>query len=125
MEEHQGFWYLVGLVAVCFFFSSRRRHTRFDCDWSSDVCSSDLVGGSQHLGTVGGEDLGVQVLAGAQHRQAGDAEIGRASCRGRGEISVVAVSLKKKKKNDGVCTDKQQTSIMQMRIYKSDDHGGD
>src|SRR2546427_3013835 len=32
-------------VCVCFFFfffSSRRRHTRFDCDWSSDVCSSDL-----------------------------------------------------------------------------------
>src|SRR5256886_8848056 len=27
---------------ICFFFSSRRRHTRFDCDWSSDVCSSDL-----------------------------------------------------------------------------------
>src|SRR2546430_10617213 len=25
-----------------FFFSSRRRHTRFDCDWSSDVSSSDL-----------------------------------------------------------------------------------
>src|SRR2546430_11517187 len=25
------------------FFSSRRRHTRFDCDWSSDVCSSDLI----------------------------------------------------------------------------------
>src|SRR5256886_2639620 len=25
-----------------FFLSSRRRHTRFDCDWSSDVCSSDL-----------------------------------------------------------------------------------
>src|SRR5260370_557160 len=24
-----------------FFFSSRRRHTRFKCDWSSDVCSSD------------------------------------------------------------------------------------
>src|SRR5256886_9745405 len=24
------------------FFSSRRRHTRLDCDWSSDVCSSDL-----------------------------------------------------------------------------------
>src|SRR5256886_14421256 len=32
------------LVRLClfFFFSSRRRHTRFDCDWSSDVCSSDL-----------------------------------------------------------------------------------
>src|SRR2546430_3616087 len=29
---------------VFFFFSSRRRHTRFDCDWSSDVCSSDLPG---------------------------------------------------------------------------------
>src|SRR2546427_9218862 len=29
-------------VLVFFFFSSRRRHTRFDCDWSSDVCSSDL-----------------------------------------------------------------------------------
>src|SRR2546427_2746071 len=29
-----------------FFFSSRRRHTRFDCDWSSDVCSSDLDGAS-------------------------------------------------------------------------------
>src|SRR5256886_8706081 len=27
---------------AAFFFSSRRRHTRFDCDWSSDVCSSDL-----------------------------------------------------------------------------------
>src|SRR2546430_211143 len=26
---------------IKFFFSSRRRHTRFDCDWSSDVCSSD------------------------------------------------------------------------------------
>src|SRR2546421_2059335 len=28
----------------CFFFSSRRRHTRSDRDWSSDVCSSDLEG---------------------------------------------------------------------------------
>src|SRR5205085_4748960 len=26
-----------------FFFSSIRRHTGFDCDWSSDVCSSDLT----------------------------------------------------------------------------------
>src|SRR2546430_12400647 len=32
--------YVVGYYI--FFFSSRRRHTRFDCDWSSDVCSSDL-----------------------------------------------------------------------------------
>src|SRR2546430_177861 len=42
------FW-MVGMMVVTipsrtvrlFFFSSRRRHTRFDCDWSSDVCSSD------------------------------------------------------------------------------------
>src|SRR2546430_9854448 len=34
----------VGCIrVVMFFFSSRRRHTRFDCDWSSDVCSSDLL----------------------------------------------------------------------------------
>src|SRR2546430_13556356 len=30
-------------LSCFFFFSSRRRHTRFDCDWSSDVCSSDLA----------------------------------------------------------------------------------
>src|SRR6266480_4581314 len=32
-------------VASLFFFSSRRRHTRLTCDWSSDVCSSDLPRG--------------------------------------------------------------------------------
>src|SRR5256886_8848026 len=32
-----------GVVLCVLFFSSRRRHTRFDCDWSSDVCSSDLL----------------------------------------------------------------------------------
>src|SRR5204862_4070309 len=31
------------LYFVCFFFSSRRRHTRSLRDWSSDVCSSDLA----------------------------------------------------------------------------------
>src|SRR5260370_40729689 len=30
-------------MCVFFFFSSRRRHTIFKCDWSSDVCSSDLL----------------------------------------------------------------------------------
>src|SRR5260370_7958347 len=34
-----------------FFFSSRRRHTRFKCDWSSDVCSSDLTA-DDHVLTV-------------------------------------------------------------------------
>src|SRR5882762_7405548 len=33
-------------MSVVFFFSSRRRHTRFKCDWSSDVCSSDLPSNS-------------------------------------------------------------------------------
>src|SRR5260370_15266266 len=33
-----------------FFFSSRRRHTRFKCDWSSDVCSSDLEEGTVSTG---------------------------------------------------------------------------
>src|SRR5256885_8195845 len=32
----------VTLLQLCFFFSSRRRHTRLQGDWSSDVCSSDL-----------------------------------------------------------------------------------
>src|SRR5256886_8640243 len=35
-----------------FFFSSRRRHTRFDCDWSSDVCSSDLQVFRRRFGEV-------------------------------------------------------------------------
>src|SRR5699024_3464337 len=30
------------MLCFCFFFSSRRRHTRSKRDWSSDVCSSDL-----------------------------------------------------------------------------------
>src|SRR5215211_8541298 len=33
-----------GVNCYLFFFSSRRRHTRSLCDWSSDVCSSDLFG---------------------------------------------------------------------------------
>src|SRR2546430_3438565 len=49
IKEHDPDW-KEGMIKVedsftCtrFFFSSRRRHTRFDCDWSSDVCSSDLA----------------------------------------------------------------------------------
>src|SRR5713101_5595062 len=34
-----------------FFFSSRRRHTRLTCDWSSDVCSSDLFDSQSDTGT--------------------------------------------------------------------------
>src|SRR5882762_11374478 len=43
----------------CFFFSSRRRHTRFKCDWSSDVCSSDLDDGERRLLRSHDEERGV------------------------------------------------------------------
>src|SRR5205085_6121757 len=42
---------------VFFFFSSRRRHTRFDCDWGSDVCSSDLLGRVRKLVDFGAISL--------------------------------------------------------------------
>src|SRR5256885_9370793 len=35
---------VLGMEMIFFFFSSRRRHTRLQGDWSSDVCSSDLQG---------------------------------------------------------------------------------
>src|SRR2546429_9966182 len=35
---------------MCFFFSSRRRHTRCSRDWSSDVCSSDLYLNTYYVG---------------------------------------------------------------------------
>src|SRR5690348_18411389 len=45
------------LLHQCFFFSSRRRHTRWTGDWSSDVCSSDLAAAQRsrthRLGYVG------------------------------------------------------------------------
>src|SRR2546422_11285559 len=95
-----------------FFFSSRRRHTRCSRDWSSDVCSSDLAragerrrprrGSTNHSHhRQGGRPRGGPSRRGAGHDRAvwrGGREIGRASCRERVEISVVAVSLKKKKK---------------------------
>src|SRR5256885_2592391 len=37
----------LGMVVGFFFFSSRRRHTRLQGDWSSDVCSSDLMVGEE------------------------------------------------------------------------------
>src|SRR5258706_3158838 len=40
---------------VCFFFSSRRRHTRLVSDWSSDVCSSDLMGRGRRKTRTGDE----------------------------------------------------------------------
>src|SRR2546426_12635615 len=40
-----------------FFFSSRRRHTRLQGDWSSDVCSSDLDAGDRSYGGLAGPFL--------------------------------------------------------------------
>src|SRR5438445_12347557 len=48
-----------------FFFSSRRRHTRYWRDWSSDVCSSDLQQFARELGAVwagGSEELPTEEL---------------------------------------------------------------
>src|SRR5690606_40375514 len=99
------------------FFSSRRRHTRFSRDWSSDVCSSDLErlvgpGDQEHVAVepkgglvmnerdrrVGGQPkarvaaLVADVVAAAGGRlRLGAPEIGRASCRGRVESTVVVL----------------------------------
>src|SRR5690242_5032314 len=56
-------------VDFYFFFSSRRRHTRLTCDWSSDVCSSDLDAGlgvrvhANQLGEGPGVQLAVELNA--------------------------------------------------------------
>src|SRR5438034_845888 len=60
-----------------FFFSSRRRHTRSLCDWSSDVCSSDLAG--RREARVGAEGTGrgiEEVLAGHGQGEDGDLLLG-------------------------------------------------
>src|SRR5256886_3206563 len=50
-------------LSLCvFFFSSRRRHTRFDCDWSSDVCSSDLTARLAQLQRLLGERMGKEIF---------------------------------------------------------------
>src|SRR2546430_8897068 len=59
-------------MMICFFFSSRRRHTRFDCDWSSDVCSSDLEPGAVGIDTG---DVGVRVWRHADVAGRADVEV--------------------------------------------------
>src|SRR5438034_2543959 len=51
------------LPSLLFFFSSRRRHTRSLCDWSSDVCSSDLSHDSIGLGEDGPTHQPIEQLA--------------------------------------------------------------
>src|SRR5256885_7384779 len=58
--------YITAWYSCVFFFSSRRRHTRLQGDWSSDVCSSDL------LGPGVGQLLGVVRLAVPGHDQSDD-----------------------------------------------------
>src|SRR5207237_1676971 len=67
-----------------FFFSSRRRHTRFKCDWSSDVCSSDL-GQSAGLKRLQGRRVHRTRLPRRALRQARSEErrVGK-ECRSRG-----------------------------------------
>src|SRR5438309_9029578 len=61
-----------------FFFSSRRRHTRWNCDWSSDVCSSDLIGAEGKwqkdelltpFGPMPGAEVHLNVLNSLLHRE--------------------------------------------------------
>src|SRR5690606_39613888 len=53
-----------------FFFSSRRRHTRFSRDWSSDVCSSDLMdlilGRPSQMVELGSRDPSISCLRGSR-----------------------------------------------------------
>src|SRR5262249_59005492 len=91
-------------LSFFFFFSSRRRHTRLVSDWSSDVCSSDLSfpPAMTDPGTRG-RPAGAGPAAGptAGRRLTDPPEIGRASCRERGEISGGAGAVKKKKAERG------------------------
>src|SRR5437764_11812231 len=66
-----------------FFFSSRRRHTRYIGDWSSDVCSSDLNIDARIVSTTTAEVLGVATGYG-ESKRSGTSLIGGASVGGVG-----------------------------------------
>src|SRR5688500_20310544 len=98
-----------------FFFSSRRRHTRLQGDWSSDVCSSDLrqvdedprgrrARGRPPVGGRGGARVPGDARGGlpSQQPRGGAArEIGRASCRERGEVAEGGGADKIKRQSKG------------------------
>src|SRR5258707_9422816 len=50
------------IMRIAFFFSRRRRHPRYWCDWSSDVCSSDLRRGHRCVGERAASLLGWRPL---------------------------------------------------------------
>src|SRR5689334_5224340 len=80
--------FFVGILEIVFFFffSSRRRHTRWNCDWSSDVCSSDLR--SRRAGTRHRRGRRLHQRAQIRGTHAGEKrlprEAGRRRPRGRG-----------------------------------------
>src|SRR6266850_7149393 len=87
-------------VFIFFFFSSRRRHTRLQGDWSSDVCSSDLY--RQALALA--EELGMRPLLAHCHRDLGTLYAARSEerrvgkeCRSRWSLYHLTKKLKKKK----------------------------
>src|SRR3989338_8131112 len=85
----------------------KQGNTRWNCDWSSDVCSSDLPHRRRRAGALAVRRL---VLAAAGHRA--EDQIGRASCRGRGWMSVVGGWLKKNKGiRDGTVTGVQTCAL--------------
>src|SRR5713101_9207294 len=68
------------VMFVFFFFSSRRRHTRLTCDWSSDVCSSDL-----DMGAPPARDITTRMppqLLSCWHRRSEERRVGK-ECRSR------------------------------------------
>src|SRR5260221_7735810 len=86
------------ILFLFFFFSSRRRHTRSLCDWSSDVCSSDLKirASISDILPVDGANF-VDWTAGTVSFTV--TEIGRASCRGKSvDLGGRRIIKKKKKK---------------------------
>src|SRR5690242_21273576 len=60
--------YVLTFISLFFFFSSRRRHTRLTCDWSSDVCSSDLPLAARHLQPDQHAPVGRAVVAVVEQR---------------------------------------------------------
>src|SRR5689334_25429181 len=76
---------LFDVVLSVFFFSSRRRHTRWNCDWSSDVCSSDLSPEEPLFRSIVAMPSGLQGSSppSSDRSLAERQQIGRASCRER------------------------------------------
>src|SRR5256885_5143255 len=65
--------FLCEVVDCFFFFSSRRRHTRLQGDWSSDVCSSDLLVCAEGAVRRVGQAVGARCGGGAAHGKKGPA----------------------------------------------------